>query len=449
MKTKQFYTLGVLTLLILGLPHLAQGQIYVDASAPLAGANGQSWATAFPALDQALAVASVGDEVWVAEGFYRPRTQLIPGDVRSVSFDIPSGVEIYGGFDGTEVALDQRAGLFSTTILSGEIGSPLPMDNAYHVLTMENNFFGNIVDGFVIEDGVAYGAPDQNGGAARSFNSNFSWYRNVTFRNNQAVNGGALYTTLTNIYTSWCTFEGNSATEDGGATFQRVGEHWSSNCTYLNNGARGRGGAVFFQNGPGSNELLNCIFAGNISALNGGAIFVARGVQLTSTTSLPGGDVRVTNCTVYGNVSLLGAGGGLWANESAPVPPTIEINNSIFRKNLDSTPATSDNQIGGVIQVAFCNVQGGYAGIGNITANPQFVNAAANDFRLMSISPCRNNGNNLLLLNDLLDVDMDGNFVEALPLDSYRQVRVQQGIVDIGAAETFLDDAGGGKGVRQ
>lgn len=295
----------------------------------------------------------------------------------------------------------------------------------------------------MIADGNAMGAANPNGGAARTFNSNFAWFRNVTFVRNMAEQGGALYSQLTNIYTSRCTFRRNSSVDDGGAVYIRVAEHFSSNSRYHNNASRGRGGAVFIRNSASQCEMLNCVLDENLSLARGGGIFVASGFLLGDGASLPGGNLRVTNCTFNANAAVFGEGGGLWANESAMVPPTIEINNSIFWDNRDGNTMTNNDQIGGVNQVDFCDVQGGYAGTSNFSANPAFVDAMNDNFRLQAISPCRNAASNSLLIQDILDVDGDVDFLEQVPLDVYDGPRVRQGIVDVGAAETFLGDAGG------
>ena len=81
----------------------AQTVIYVDADA--AGANnGSNWTDAYTDLQDALGAAAEGDEMWVAEGMYKPTS----GSDRTISFDLVSGVALYGGFNGTEATRDER-----------------------------------------------------------------------------------------------------------------------------------------------------------------------------------------------------------------------------------------------------------------------------------------------------------------------------------------------------
>ena len=91
----------------------AQTTYYVDDDGTSTTCTG--WGDACPDLQTALGLAVSGDQIWVAIGIYEPTT----GTDRTATFELISGVAIYGGFDGTETSLGERAGLFDQTILSG------------------------------------------------------------------------------------------------------------------------------------------------------------------------------------------------------------------------------------------------------------------------------------------------------------------------------------------
>ncbi len=93
------------------------------------------------------------------------------------------------------------------------------------------------------------------------------------------------------------------------------------------------------------------------------------------------------NSVVYNSASW-GAGGGLYCSSMIP-----DIINCIFWGN--SLP-----QISGSGSVAYSNIQDGWAGIGNINADPLFINAAQNDYRLQWDSPCIDSGNPNPFYND-------------------------------------------------
>ena len=138
--------------------------------------DGTSWSNAFVHLADALAVAQPGDEVWVATGTYRPDQSSspmhpsppIPGD-RNATFPLkgtPSGlgVKLFGGFAGTEATLEQRAGLFQLTLLTGDLaGDDAPAftnrgENSFHVVSGTGREQGAVVDGFRISGGNANGS---------------------------------------------------------------------------------------------------------------------------------------------------------------------------------------------------------------------------------------------------------------------------------------------------
>ncbi len=95
--------------------------VHVNAGAQPQGADGATWESAYPDLQDALAQASPGDEIWIASGTYKPDRGTRN---TNLSFDIPSGVSVYGGFQGTESTVDQRDPDHPPTILSGNLGQP-------------------------------------------------------------------------------------------------------------------------------------------------------------------------------------------------------------------------------------------------------------------------------------------------------------------------------------
>ena len=107
--------------------------IYVNDDAT--GANdGTSWADAFNDLQDGFlaAAASVGsDEVWVAEGVYKPTAF---GD-RFASFELPDEVSVLGGFAASSKQPSLRDSEQYLTVLSGDIGvAGSNFDNSYNVV---------------------------------------------------------------------------------------------------------------------------------------------------------------------------------------------------------------------------------------------------------------------------------------------------------------------------
>jgi predicted outer membrane repeat protein len=138
-------------LLLMTVQIFANGQeeehiLYVNASSTSSSSNGTSWAKAYPDLQQALAIAEAGDQIWVAAGTYYPSK----ADA-SVPFVMKDDVDVYGGFAGNETKLEARDYVANVTILSGEIGNKKSTkDNSSNVVVAANS----IIDGFTIRDGV-------------------------------------------------------------------------------------------------------------------------------------------------------------------------------------------------------------------------------------------------------------------------------------------------------
>ena len=128
-----FFTVAFVLLAATILPASAQTIRRVTTTGD-AGADGSSWANAMT-LQTALAASTMaGDQVWIAQGTYKP-----DATDRTATFRIPTGVLVYGGFVGTDAATgddgfdpvagtDGRAretdGAFTNeTILSGDLAT--------------------------------------------------------------------------------------------------------------------------------------------------------------------------------------------------------------------------------------------------------------------------------------------------------------------------------------
>lgn len=188
-----YYSLrrAILTLCIaFTIPSYAK-TIFVDNA--FAGGGGTSWASANKYLQDALADADYGDEIWVAEGTYKPDQGAgkTTGD-RASPFVLVNGVGMYGGFLGTESSRDPQ-GDNNQTILSGEIdsNSSLWSLNMVSGVDLDAN---TTMDGFRITKGNANGASGTvyvNGGGIwlKGCSLNLS---NLVFTNNSANYGGGI-----------------------------------------------------------------------------------------------------------------------------------------------------------------------------------------------------------------------------------------------------------------
>ena len=165
------------------------GLIYVDRAASSPDADGHSWLTAYTRLQDALDAAAPGDEIWVAEGIYKPTN--VAG--RSATFALVEGVEIYGGFSGSENWRHERDWAAHPTVLSGDIGTAgNDADNVYHVVTGSGVSATTVLDGFVITGGNADGVVADSRGGGMYLTDGSPTLFNLLFAGNSAGQGAGL-----------------------------------------------------------------------------------------------------------------------------------------------------------------------------------------------------------------------------------------------------------------
>ncbi|MFZ4414047.1 MAG: hypothetical protein ACOYOV_13265 [Bacteroidales bacterium] len=331
-----------------GYPHLnwqvfTHNKYYVKTTGNNSS-DGSSWTNAFLTLQKALETAQSGDQIWVASGTYKPSAQVGGTGARFATFQMVEGVEIYGGFAGTETAVSERLnygmGLANETILSGDLNgndnytvSPWTGtgENCYHIFYHKDDLVSiltpaAILDGFTVKGawGTQYGGGIYNDGASPTI-------RNCVITNNHCYvgGGGAFNWSGKRCKPSFinCLVVNNIAAS-GAGIWNRAAQSLMVNSTIANNTSSGDGSAVW--NGMGGASVFNnCILWGNT------------------------GGVSSTGKQIYGGATL---------NYSCYINGTGQNDGTITASNC-------------------------------ITTDPQIMNAAANDFRIVGSSPCTDAGN--------------------------------------------------------
>jgi len=324
--------------------------------------NGTSWNNAFSTLQPALAAAQSGDMIWVAAGTYKPTSTAN----RSASFKLVDGVKLYGGFAGTETALEQRDPQTNETVLSGDIGAPGQYtDNSFHVVYGKGLGNNTTLDGFVITGGYSYdefsASLDDSGagmlleGAPGVANSR-PHISNCRFERNFAYMGGALCTSwedpdypgqgknLVNPVLEGCEFRHNRASTDGGAIFldspSGAGDTFTMRrCTIADNYVfTGNGGGICFnQTAFSNNRIISCVFERDTSFGGlAGAIYYSPALLAMNTSSL-----ILDSCIIRKNISTEGT--GFYYNGYVLVPATpgvqftCKISHCSFEGNKSKT----------------------------------------------------------------------------------------------------------------
>ncbi len=216
---------------------------------------------------------------------------------------------------------------------------------------------------------------------------------NCDFINNNASLGGVLYCNGSSITLEDCSFQSNSANQ-GGVIYNSYSDTLIvKSCNFFNNSAienleeNGFGGIIY-------NEE-NLLFIGNQvydnNAVEGGAIYQTEGTSV------------LLNNTICNNNST-SHGGALAILQDHTESNIILINNIIWDNSCvnDSLSTQIYNETL-TPYIAFCDIQNfnqeilelpGLDGtfIGNIVADPVFVDVENRDYNLQIISPCINNG---------------------------------------------------------
>jgi parallel beta-helix repeat protein len=383
-------------------------------------------------------------------------------------------------FLGKALTVVSENGPATTIIDGGGVGSGLGVGSVVSFVSGEGP--DSVLEGFTITGGS--GTPGQGGGGIIVESSA------PTIRGNEIVDnatndlgGGILLFGSSAPVISDNVINDNSAhagaaihAEPGNSTVRIEGNQ------IIGNTAETEGGGVYHFNG--TIELVGNEIADNVAGDSGGGLFVlltgdttpvvASNVFRNNQATDEGGamwldttDPIVVNNLIVGN-SAQNAGGAYLRNTGTFANNTVVDNtasgvgggilddggqftivNSIIRLNTAST-GSQIATVGGT-SVTYSNVAGGFAGTGNIDADPLFVDPGSGDYRLGAGSPSVDAASNTALPPDAADLDDDGDLLEPTPLDLDDAARTADDpdvpdtgegiapIADMGAYERGLD----------
>ena len=359
----------------------------------------------FPTIQEAIDAAMDGDEVEVHPGTYNETINFLGKEITVRSSDGPQVTIIDAQQTGTVVTCNSGEG--PNTVLDGFTvtgGEPSGMRNVGSSPTVTNcTFSGN----------TAFGGGGDGGGM---FNVQSNpMVTNCTFSGNSADDrGGGVYNLVSSPTVTNCAFSADTADFGGGMFNDFVSSPTVTHCTFSDNTADVRGGGMY--NFVSTPTVTNCTFSGNSAA---------DGAGMANDNS----NSTVTNCTFAGNAA--GSGGG-----SHNLSSSLTVINCVIWGN---SPDQLFDEPASTTAVLFSDIQGGWPGIGNIDADPLFVDPDNDDYHLSAGSPCIDAGDNTAVPKEIV-TDLDGNprFVDDLQTPDCQQAPRQCGdppVVDMGAYE--------------
>ncbi len=366
---------------------------YVDAVDGNDNNDGLSPQTAFATIQKAIDSAFDGDTVLVADGNYTG-----PGN-RDIDFL------------GKPITVRSESGPENCIVDCN--GSEAEPHRGFHFISGEDA--NSVLDGLTVTNGCAYG-------------------------------GGGIFCKFSDPIIANCMINGNAAKYGGGICCWWDSSPTITNCTITRNSVERGGGGIFYDGCKYGDKLIiaNCNIGMNTASAGGGIC----GMSYK-------GNIIITNCTITGNSAQL-FGGGIDNHSGSKITNCVFSGNSarqgggivnhLFARPTLTNCILSINLPQQILDyektasVTYSNIQGGWAGEGNIDADPCFVEPGywdANDtpddvnddfwvegdYYLLPDSLCIDAGNPDYL-PEPDETDIDGN------------PRVIDGRIDMGAYET-------------
>jgi hypothetical protein len=444
---RAFALLATLFILGIGSESMQARVIYVNGQLQTDPVpTGQTWATAWGTIGDAVNEASEGDEIWVAQGTYKEFVV------------ITNAVALYGGFAGTETNRDQRNFTWNTTTIYGDGGGTNLTRNVVSILEVTNELAR--LDGFTVDkDPMVIGSAIYTTNASPVIaNNRINGLTNFLYGVIQCQGGAPLITNnhVANNASSgiFCissdayiirneiignkTGNGAAITVSYGAPVIESNDIVGNSSSLTSGGIDSRFSNVIISN----NRIINNYMSTRKTLLHSGA-----GIYTASSTN-----IMIANNLVMGNnlgiyiATAFGASAGILCDTNVA---GAVINNTLINNQADRTVALwcgstqvlvlnniiafNSAGVGGVTNMLFTNncVYGNgatnYVKLpdltgtnGNIALDPMLDGDAENPgWHLLPGSPCIGAGDISLVSPDWQDID--------------GEPRIHASVVDIGA----------------
>ncbi|MCX6875589.1 MAG: right-handed parallel beta-helix repeat-containing protein [Verrucomicrobia bacterium] len=395
---------------------------YVDAASTNPVSPYTDPGTPARVIQDAVDASVAGDEIEVADGVYSTGGRAVGTSLLVNRVAVDRAVTVRSK-NGPEV----------TVIQGYQVPETINGVEAIRCVYLTN---GAVLSGFTLSNGATRASGDycQKTGGGVWCVSTDALVSNCMFTSNSAVEaGGAAFSgTLNNCTLTGSSVAGGDNPRGGGAygsilnscaiTGNSVAGGWGfgggvsygtlNNCTLTNNSAAYGGGSHggvlnnctlrsnstwYFGGGANGGTLNNCTLTGNTSPWHGGGASsgTLNNCTLTGNFGQYGGGVSsctLNNCTLTGNSAS--AGGGTFGSN---------LNSSILYYNTATSGPNCDTYS---ILNYCCTTPAPASGIGNITAEPLFVDRLNGDLRLQANSPCIDWGYNAYAIGS---TDLAGN----------------------------------------
>lgn len=294
---------------------------------PTGTGDGSSWATALGSIQAAIDAAAAefntsatAQEVWVASGTYSTATAALI---------MKAGVNLYGGFAGTETTKEQRVkgtnpwDYTNATILNG--------GNAKRCIEVSANFTSvYVIDGFTITNGNGQGLQLNNSGGGLVLRANLKLQNSIVTGNTTSGNGGGVNMVggivsncwiYNNVSTSGTITAGGGVysapatgftstieqsvierNTNGGIRAQAAGSTYIDRNIIRNNTSTGNGASIYLNN-PTVCEITNNLITNNSGTNN---IYLNKGKLINNTVVNNEGGIYLASATnvseVYNNI---------------------------------------------------------------------------------------------------------------------------------------------------